>query len=191
MIGISEVPYDWSNLSRQGVTSFPSSLSALVDPLIYPHVKVTVSLPSLLSDPRRRWIIGVPVTDVDLSSSTSSYRRPVNYPAVIFFIFPFLWLPERGRMSTFGNRINCGSLRQNLNSKGSGRILLSNSGKSMLHSTFICMISSGRSSSAFGNSVVGLPFTSRNAIPSRSSAFVAAPSTTLETVLASSYAATV
>ena len=69
---LSEVPSDWSNLSRQGVLDFPLSLAALVDPSTSPTVQVHVSLPSLSSNPRRLWVIDVPGTNVDLSLSPFS-----------------------------------------------------------------------------------------------------------------------
>ena len=62
---------------------------------------------------------------------------------------------------------------------------------SRFHSTLRYMISPGRFSAAFVNSVIGLHFPFRNLMPSRYSAFVEAASTTLETALAYSYAATV
>ena len=62
---------------------------------------------------------------------------------------------------------------------------------SRLYSNFRYMVSSGRFSDAFGNDVIGFPFPFKNPMPSRYSDFVVAPSTTLEDVLASSYAATV
>ena len=68
---------------------------------------------------------------------------------------------------------------------------MSISGPSRLHSTFRYMISSVRFSAAFVNTVMGVPFPFRNPMPSRYSAFVAAPSTTLETVLDSFYVASV
>ena len=93
MIGLSEVPSDWSNLSRKGVLDFPLSLVALVDPPTSPHVQVTVSLPSLPLNLRRCWLIGVPGNDIDLSLSPLSCRRLVNYPASLLFLFIFLGIP--------------------------------------------------------------------------------------------------
>ena len=167
MIGLSEVCSSWINLSRWGVPIYPiiissargsSYISSRASSCITAFIIIESKTP--LGNWRTWYLCFLFIVIIPC-------RIPINDPAALFSLFPFPGLPTRGQISPFVNHIDCGILRQNWNLKGSRRILSSISGPSRLHSTFRYMISYGRFSVAFGNSVIGLPFLFRNPMLSR------------------------